>query len=73
MFLTIRHQRVNCSDYCVAHDLSSQAYLHGTLSNRGQVGVSQLVQPTNDEVFSRLYSFSMCSHLATAGSWLSKC
>ena len=50
LFLTVRHQRENCSCYCVAHDLSGQNHFHGTLSNRGQVGVSQLEQPTDPEV-----------------------
>jgi len=35
----------------VAHDLSSQAHFHGTLSNRSQVGAIQLVQPMDHEVF----------------------
>jgi hypothetical protein len=50
LFLTIRHQRVNSNCYCVAHDLSGQDHFHGTLSNGGKVGVSQLEQPTDHEV-----------------------
>ena len=36
--------------YCVAHDFSGQAHFHHTLSNRGQVGVSQLIQHMDHEV-----------------------
>ena len=35
----------------VAHDLSGQAHFHGTPTNRGQVVVSQLDQPTDHEEF----------------------
>jgi len=55
LFLTIQHHSVNSCSYCVAHDLSGQAHFHGTLSNSGQVGVSQLV--TDHEINFR---FSPC-------------
>jgi hypothetical protein len=51
LFLTIRHQSVNSRCYCVAHDLSSQAHFHDTMSIRGQVGVSQLIQHMDHEVY----------------------
>jgi hypothetical protein len=50
LFLTIRHQRVICNCCCIDHDLSGQDHFHGTQSNRGQVDVSQLEQPTDHEV-----------------------
>jgi len=47
----LRQQSINSRCYCVAHDLSSQVHFHGTLSDRGQVGVSQLIQHTDHEGF----------------------
>ena len=50
LFFTIRHQIINSRCYCVAHDLSGQAHFRGTLSNKGQVGVSHLIQHSDHKV-----------------------